>query len=385
MQGLQAKMAQKQRLTGTQVLAVWSLYQFAAVYAADPSITHLMDTSSGNCLESGVVGATDTTTGAADVGSNVTISTACNASQYPQLVFEMTHGGSLRHVASGLQPGLCLQASLNGLIALTEGCNTAFLQWAFYPVNGASAALNHSATNLCLHPAGESSSVSSGSEVYLTSNCSEPLADFALSPDGILHHQYSGLCVAVNPSAPSTTPPPPPPEGAAAVESASIGSPDAPVLVSAGKDSVQSSTSGELVSALAVDGNTSSAYGSCATTLSQGAQYWQVDLGDNYQIANVTVINRDVNGTGDPPFSVFVGYTPDSDGAATESAGNDLTDLVLTSSCTTQFTYTGAGQLELVNSGQCVTASDVLADATVRSMQYLNDFQLCLVAVTPSL
>ena len=71
--------------------------------------------------------------------------------------------------------------------------------------------------------AGESSSVSSGSEVYLTSNCSEPLADFALSPDGILRHQYSGLCVTVNPSAPSTTPPPPPPEGAAAVESASIG------------------------------------------------------------------------------------------------------------------------------------------------------------------
>ena len=64
------------------------------------------------------------------------------------------------------------------------------------------------------------------------------------------------------------------------------------MLVSAGKDSVQSSTSGELVSALAVDGNTSSAYGSCTTTLSQGAQYWQVDLGDNYQIANVTVINR---------------------------------------------------------------------------------------------
>lgn len=41
--------------------------------------------------------------------------------------------------------------------------------------------------------------------------------------------------------------------------------------------------------------------------------------------------------------TVAAGYTPDSDGAATESAGNDLTDLVLTSSCTTQFTYTGAG------------------------------------------
>ena len=75
----------------------------------------------------------------------------------------------------------------------------------------------------CTNDAGESSSVSSGSEVYLTSSCSEPLADFALSPDGILRQQYSGLCVAVNPAAPSTTPPPPPPEGAAAVESASIG------------------------------------------------------------------------------------------------------------------------------------------------------------------
>jgi len=41
--------------------------------------------------------------------------------------------------------------------------------------------------------------------------------------------------------------------------------------------------------------------------------------------------------------TVDTGYTPDSDGAATESVGNDLTDLVLTSSCTTQFTYTGAG------------------------------------------
>lgn len=72
---------------------------------------------------------------------------------------------------------------------------------------------------------GESTSLSAGTEVYLTSNCSEPLADFALSADGILRHQYSGLCVVVNPSAPSTTPPPPPPEGAAAVESAAIGMP----------------------------------------------------------------------------------------------------------------------------------------------------------------
>lgn len=59
-----------------------------------------------------------------------------------------------RHVASGLQPGLCLQASLNGLIALTAGCNQEFLQWDFYLASGASAALNHSATGLCLYPSG---------------------------------------------------------------------------------------------------------------------------------------------------------------------------------------------------------------------------------------
>lgn len=64
------------------------------------------------------------------------------------------------------------------------------------------------------------------------------------------------------------------------------------MLLSAGKSTVQSSTSGQLVAALAVDGNTSSAYESCATTLSQGAQYWQVDLGDTYQMVNITVINR---------------------------------------------------------------------------------------------
>lgn len=38
----------------------------------------------------------------------------------------------------------------------------------------------------------------------------------------------------------------------------------------------------------------------------------------------------------------------------------------------------GAGQLELVNSGQCVTASDVLADATVRlTAVYKINEQLC--------
>lgn len=39
------------------------------------------------------------------------------------------------------------------------------------------------------------------------------------------------------------------------------------------------------------------------------------------------------------------GYTPSSGGAATESAGNDVTGLILTSSCSSEFVYTGAGVL----------------------------------------
>ncbi len=39
------------------------------------------------------------------------------------------------------------------------------------------------------------------------------------------------------------------------------------------------------------------------------------------------------------------GYTPDSSGAKTESAGNDISDLILTNSCSAQFTYTGAGRV----------------------------------------
>ena len=70
------------------------------------------------------------------------------------------------------------------------------------------------------------------------------------------------------------------------------GSAEAPALLSAGKDTMQSSTSGQLLAALAVDGSTSSQADSCATTLSQGAQYWQVDLGDTFQIVNVAVFNR---------------------------------------------------------------------------------------------
>lgn len=70
------------------------------------------------------------------------------------------------------------------------------------------------------------------------------------------------------------------------------GSPDAPVLVSAGKVTAQSSTFGSLASDLAVDGSSSSQADTCATSMPQGAQSWQVDLGDTFQIVNVTVINR---------------------------------------------------------------------------------------------
>ena len=64
------------------------------------------------------------------------------------------------------------------------------------------------------------------------------------------------------------------------------------MLLSAGKPSVQSSTEGSQSSDLAVDGSTSSQANTCATSAKQGAQYWQVDLGETYQIVNVTVINR---------------------------------------------------------------------------------------------
>ena len=71
--------------------------------------------------------------------------------------------------------------------------------------------------------AGDSEDVAVGTEVSLSSSCAEPLADFALGSDNFLRHQYSGLCVGVNPAAPSTIPSPPPPANGAAVESAGIG------------------------------------------------------------------------------------------------------------------------------------------------------------------
>lgn len=70
------------------------------------------------------------------------------------------------------------------------------------------------------------------------------------------------------------------------------GTPEAPVLLSAGKDSKQSSTSGALSAGLANDGISSSQASMCATTNNQGSQYWQVDLGDLFRIVNVTLLNR---------------------------------------------------------------------------------------------
>ena len=62
-----------------------------------------------------------------------------------------------------------------------------------------------------------------GTPLQLSSNCTGAAADLALSSQGILRHQYSGLCVGPNPAAPSTTPPPPPPEGSGAIESIATG------------------------------------------------------------------------------------------------------------------------------------------------------------------
>ena len=70
------------------------------------------------------------------------------------------------------------------------------------------------------------------------------------------------------------------------------GSAEAPVVVSAGKATAQRSTFNSQGSDLAVDGSSSSQADTCATSLPQGAQSWQVDLGDTFQIVNVTVINR---------------------------------------------------------------------------------------------
>lgn len=63
-------------------------------------------------------------------------------------------------------------------------------------------------------------------------------------------------------------------------------------MLSAGKTSKQSSTAGGLSAGLANDGDSSSQASMCATTGNTGSQHWQVDLGDIYQITNVTVVNR---------------------------------------------------------------------------------------------
>lgn len=38
------------------------------------------------------------------------------------------------------------------------------------------------------------------------------------------------------------------------------------------------------------------------------------------------------------------GYTPDNTGVATESAGSDVSGLILTNNCDNQFSYTGASE-----------------------------------------
>ena len=48
-------------------------------------------------------------------------------------------------------------------------------------------------------------------------------------------------------------------------------------------------------------------------------------------------------GCTDAASACCAGYTPDSGGAATESAGNDVTSLILSNGCSSEFVYTGAG------------------------------------------
>ena len=114
--------------------------------------------------------------------ASMTVHQASQAPSDRHIHINHLHQTAFRHVLSGLQPGLCLQASLDGLIALTEGCNEAFLQWAFYPANGASAALNHTATGLCMHPAGAPSALWSHAVNVIA------YEDTQLPSLGILHH-----------------------------------------------------------------------------------------------------------------------------------------------------------------------------------------------------
>ena len=81
-----------------------------------------------------------------------------------------------------------------------------------------------------------------GTALQLQGTCTDELADFVLSPSGFLRHQYSGLCAALNPSAPGTEPASPAALASqnAAVEDAGVGEASA-VLLPAGNSSPHAS------------------------------------------------------------------------------------------------------------------------------------------------
>lgn len=70
------------------------------------------------------------------------------------------------------------------------------------------------------------------------------------------------------------------------------GSPEAPALLSVGKPSLQSSTAGSQGAGLANDGSLYTNASQCSSTQTAGAQYWQVDLGNTFQLVNISVLNR---------------------------------------------------------------------------------------------
>ena len=81
-----------------------------------------------------------------------------------------------------------------------------------------------------------------GTALQLQGTCTDELADFVLTPSGFLRHQYSGLCAALNPSAPGTEPASPAALASqnAAVEDAGVGEASA-VLLPAGNSSPDAS------------------------------------------------------------------------------------------------------------------------------------------------
>eukprot|EP00891_Asterochloris_glomerata_P005398 jgi/Astpho2/5398/fgenesh1_pg.00076_%23_6_t len=259
------------------------------------SAFHLQDTSSGRCMDT--------------INGQLTVAAGCNVLSTSKAPREQPPRAAT-HIASGLASPLCLQASLSGLLALTAGCNQQYLQWQAYPASGASAYVNHTVTGLCLYPgSGPGVLPVQGTPVQLQGTCTDELADFVLTPSGFLRHQYSGLCAALNPAAPGTEPASPAALASqnAAVESAGVGSPEAPALLSVGKPSLQSSTAGSQGAGLANDGSLYTNASQCSSTQTAGAQYWQVDLGNTFQLVNISVLNRDTNAVGNPPFQIFAG------------------------------------------------------------------------------